>query len=859
MSVRKLVLLGLAVAVYVHCRGNDNPAKPVAPTRAAARTATAALHEDPNRADLIVLRAAMLRLRKIDITAGELRLEGQAVDDKEQPVGGATITLNHQRTVTAEADGSFAFDDLAAGDYELTAEHGTAYGENSYTLDEHSDPDAITLNVGPTLVMHVADHAGTPVLGAKVTPRNHLDAYTDRDGKASFRGMELGNDKVEIVAPGYASERTTVDVGDDPRRTIDRKVVLQPSAAIGGVVVDETDKPVPHAHVSASSSTHNWSDSTEADDHGTWKLSGFGAGKLTLSASTDVDVATPAPVVPIDGTTSRFDLVIHVERGATIDGTVVDEANHPLAGVHVTAAGTSIDTDDKGHFHVVGVDPGKATVSASTDTLGAADQAVDVPRGGHLDVRLVMVVSSIAGVVTNGHGQPIANADVMASGAGNAFEHTDELGHFDLHGLPPGDYVITATRESESVFADAKGVPVHSGNRHVALVIPDSASITGRVLLDGQPVDYFGIVIAEEPKNRGTPELQRSPDGRFTHSDLRPGNMAVVIVGPSFERKVIDDVVVTAGQQTDLGDIAVTRGASLHGHVVDASGMPIADAVVVVQGGPRLENDISLRNQIDDTRGTRSDASGHFEVAGLPADLAELQIQASDPERGLALPRELTAADLDHDIELVIAATGSLAGTIVNNPAELNYFVKVTSRADSRSYSAFSGDGDFTIDQLPPGEYLASLDSDLVLPPAAFRIIAGQTTNISFTHPATLITVNITTVGYTCTGVVFAAPAAGDVLTAADRHWIALASCLDPQHAALEHVAPGRYQLCNTGCMVVDIGSAPDRQTVTLIEKSDEPPADPPTPATPSDPSPTPDPAEPDPPAAADEGASTAE
>ena len=191
MSVRKLVLLGLAIAIYVHCRAGGDEAKPATtvpaprarPPDRFTRTRTAPIS--------VMLRAAMARVHKIDITVGELRLEGKAVDEQEQPIAGATITLDHQRTVIAGADGSFAFDDLSAGDYELTAENGPAYGEDSYSLTEHSDPEAITLRVGPTLVLHVADHAGTPVLGAKVSPRNHLDTYTDRDGKVTIRGMEL--------------------------------------------------------------------------------------------------------------------------------------------------------------------------------------------------------------------------------------------------------------------------------------------------------------------------------------------------------------------------------------------------------------------------------------------------------------------------------------------------------------------------------------------------------------------------------------------------------------------------------------------------------------------------------------------
>ena len=219
----------------------------------------------------------------------------------------------------------------------------------------------------------------------------------------------------------------------------------------------------------------------------------------------------------------------------------------------------------------------------------------------------------------------------------------------------------------------------------------------------------------------------------------------------------------------------------------------------------------------------------------------------------------------------MIAATGSLAGTIVDNKPDVNYYLTATARGDGRTFSAFTEDGDFAIDQLPPGDYLASLDQDLIVPAVAFQIIAGHTTTISFTRPSTLITVDVT-MNDKCTGVVFAAPETVDVVGGSSAHWIALAPCTDEHHSKLGNVAPGRYQICNSSCTMIDVGSSPDQQSFTIIATSDEPAAEPPettetteateateTTETPANPSPTPDPAAPDPEAAADEGASTAE
>jgi hypothetical protein len=67
----------------------------------------------PTQAPDPVERAGSARPVRPVIEAGALRLEGLVLDDEERPLGGARVTLDGARTTTTEADGSFAFDDLA--------------------------------------------------------------------------------------------------------------------------------------------------------------------------------------------------------------------------------------------------------------------------------------------------------------------------------------------------------------------------------------------------------------------------------------------------------------------------------------------------------------------------------------------------------------------------------------------------------------------------------------------------------------------------------------------------------------------------------------------------------------------------
>lgn len=104
-----------------------------------------------------------------------------------------------------------------------------------------------------------------------------------------------------------------------------------------------------------------------------------------------------------------------------------------------------------------------------------------------------------------------------------------------------------------------------------------------------------------------------------------------MLVGPGFQRQVLDGVRAVPGRTTDLGEIAVSAGQSLRGRVVTASGAPVVGAAVVVhiRNGPVTEVTLSAENA--DVRGARSDASGRFEIAGLPDDIAELEIRPSTP------------------------------------------------------------------------------------------------------------------------------------------------------------------------------------------------------------------------------------
>jgi len=859
MSRRMLAALAaVVVALAIHWCGGG-----------AASQSTAA-SSDPTahgqRADLLVLATAVAQLNRRDVTVGRLQLIGRTVDDDDLPIAGATVTLNGTRTTTSAGDGSFTFDRLAAGDYDLVAEHGNYYGETSDRLTpDDVDPEIVILRDGPGLTLHVVDRDGAPVFGAKVSDRDHNDGYTDRDGVLRQRGLRFGFVRITVAAPGYATEDFHVDAGDDPRRSIERRVVLQATKPIGGIVVGPDGQPIGGVEVSVAMMNNGWSDSVDADGSGHWRIDGFGYGKVEINASGSAYVAAPDQVISLDDGTPHTDLVVHVLVGASIGGVVVDTAGNPIAGATVDVdTSPNITTDRDGKFNVLGVDAGDRRVNVSTDKLGSPPQHVTLARGQHVELRFQLEASSISGIVVDTQGKPASGVLIHAEGAMSSAVLSDAAGHFDLAGLPPGSYVLTADR-MDTMHSEPKNVTAHSGDHDVRLEIPDAGSITGRVVMNGQPVDYFGVAIDEDSTDQrswpGTDPV-RSPDGRFTKTHLWPRMMMVAIVGPGFERKVIQHVAVPAGGELDLGDIEVSPGRVLRGHVVDESGAPIADAAVIAEANDGVETEVSLDHDLQGTRGTHTDAAGAFELAGLPADASGLYLQASTADK-VATSRQLTADELDTDVRIVVRSSGSVDGAIVNGAATTVSYVELISVAEpEREFGDFTErDGSFHFDRIPPGDYVAKV-SHMIAAPTAFHVTAGTTTRLEIANTATPVTLDIDIAAGDCVGV--------HVKAVGSEHGLGFGRCDSRTHATLEGVVPGSFTLCNrTGeCTVVEVAPAPAQQHVTIPPappEADDPPdtedppttePSPPTPPPQADPSPSPSP---DPAAAADPAAAVDE
>ena len=600
------------------------------------------------------------------IAPGTLRLEGQVSDAAHQPVAGAKVTLAGSRIARTEADGSFAFDHLTPGDYALAAEHAEACTEESVKLDATSEPVMLTLRRGPSLVVHVLDAVGrTPLAGATVETLDR-SAATDHRGIAWLRCLDFGTERISITAPGHAPQRISVS-SLDPAETLERTILLDRGAAVHGTVLDRDGKPIAEAEVELRAAGDLWIERATTDASGAWTMPLVGPGRHAVSASSNLHLESSI-VFDHDGAKERRGLVLRLDLGGQVTGIVVDDHGAPVEGVQIGGAAGSATTDVRGRFEITAVPAGEHELFAVGKRGAAHGKRVTITAGGRAEVRLVLITSSIAGLVVDERGEPVEDVLVFATRSeGQSYlAYSDARGRFDLEGVLPGDYEVTAERRGDDVRELEVKLRVESGDRAVRIVMPDLGAISGRVTLAGQPVPYFGYVLAPAPDAaHADPVAVRSRDGRFGHRHVGPGTWTLVLVGPGFARHQLAGVRIAPGQHLALGDIAVSRGRTITGRVSDANGAVTGASVRLFHHRPDDEGLAGLNNH---SFTARTDASGHYRIEGVPTTVTDLMVDARHDARGIALERPLGAADRQ---DLVLTATGAIAGTITGFPSRV--------------------------------------------------------------------------------------------------------------------------------------------------------------------------------------------
>ncbi len=301
---------------------------------------------------------------------------------------------------------------------------------------------------------------------------------------------------------------------------------------------------------------------------------------------------------------------------------------------------------------------------------------VDLPAGAPTDERVIVVALNremTAGGFYDGAAQEVWKKAPELEGPLVSYAAAEPDGSFKI-ALPAdaGETHLalsaryTFSRRTTAFALPAPEPPVLRGEL--------GARITGTVKPPPKPTaeesDLEGLVIGLGPDISGGFDAQKlraeawengaasDAEGRFEIRAVNPALPAILVLADDrFAVQMLPDVRVEPGQHLEL-EIAMLRGATVRGRVVDAAGAPVEGAMVEAKAKGIIGQVFPAM------RDAETGADGTFELAGVAAGGVDLAVEREGYRPARQELGEVFEGTLVDDVELVLERGVSLTGRV---------------------------------------------------------------------------------------------------------------------------------------------------------------------------------------------------
>jgi hypothetical protein len=465
---------------------------------------------------------------------------------------------------------------------------------------------------------------GAPVPGARVSlvvslggvdGRQTLSTTTDAEGKFSFSGLpagrfNIGVNRVGFVVPASGNRLPNTQLRPDSKIE-DLKLILTPTGAISGRVLNSDGAPVQGAIVSLDAALFGINPTT-SDEKGQFRISGVPPGRYRVAANPAI-MPFP-PEIRTDGTRE-----VHLARTYYPDGLTVKAGQR----VEVAAGAEVMGTDVR---------------LARTPVVTLSGRVVDLPAGGKTVVRAIASAETGGGVLMANNVKPD--------------------GSFQIWQLDPGKYTVVATNTSQGpgpqrslqsmpVDIEVAGVDIE----HLELRIIQPFDVSAQLAFDDAkareglvqrrlmlrpegPIFGYGGSSNFQPIAIGT-------DDSLTWEKLQPGRYRVTPMWGVYVKSVTVGPTETDGDILDLhngpaGAVKITVGSlsgELSGVVSDASGPAAGVRVVLLSDrGPML-----AYSAPDGAYKFPAVAPGKYKLIAVDSDIPRNMVEDADTAESIEI------------------------------------------------------------------------------------------------------------------------------------------------------------------------------------------------------------------------------
>jgi len=577
-----------------------------------------------------------------------------------------------------------------------------------------SNPSTQTLQYGIVLYGIILNKDLRPIADASVTLSGPCYAPADvpptfrttsnKSGEFAYPAIDLPRERtgragfVEVTAEAgnlYGYEMVSIATGS---RRLFVELVLQPSSAVTGQVVDSQMRGVAGANIVCSKSSFCVETKSGAD--GSFILPHVPHGTCRFAIGADGFV----PLQEDHTIAGHQRLVFRMDRGNWIGGRLVAAADgRALPGVVVEAHYrefpslnfrygkgyySAAATDADGKFVLSGLEPGTFVLQMKRSEGDSApyvlEQAPTVqlnknsPTEG-VELRAVAGASVSGRILDSETGDPIEGASVELTCADWIFRagkaKSDAGGRYMIDRLEVGDYRAVVTAPDKSELHATVSIPSLRALEGVDLMVKRYPTVRGKVVNQGgQPV-AGATVVARPVKMRPLPTTSTNEVGEFVVA--MPPKTAPVHV-----QAYGDGALSLCAGPARAGDYVTLRLAEagrILGTVIDGRDHPLPDCLIEVAsesegGAPLLSangvlwdaDNVSLFHGVP----TNTSTTGSFELDPLLAGRYTLNVyfRCCAPEYPVATARvDVVAGETAHArLRVDTDGFGAIKGTVTN-------------------------------------------------------------------------------------------------------------------------------------------------------------------------------------------------
>lgn len=319
-------------------------------------------------------------------------------------------------------------------------------------------------------------------------------------------------------------------------------------------------------------------------------------------------------------------------------------------------------------------------------------------------------------------------------------------GTFRVDVLPRRAHTLKATRDGfapATLVVPDKLAPFASrGN--LQLVLENGRSAFGRIIDDetGEPIASAELRLMRATQKSNLPKFLRgveqsdaeewrgfaNGDGTFRFEHLPTATFDLIAKANGFAERTISGIAIESdARPTDVGDVALTKGVTLEGVVVDRKGRAIDGATVAVHppSVAGISGDAALKFAADEAREAGTSNEGRFTIDSLtPGATFDVTARAPGFVTRTIARIELPASE---PLRIVLETAARVSGRVVTDAGEPVPNATISIRpADAALPAGLSG---MTTSSDAEGSYdlLNLAAGKLALAAAAKGYIAGDT------------------------------------------------------------------------------------------------------------------------------------